>query len=421
VDSGGATSETQTVTSGEENDEVETLTSTATATVGWSGSLNDTSTLATFYCNEDESWEYIDEVDGANYVSHSYPQHFRLIYCDTDDVPTLNAPVINVGTSTDDWFLQYLFVNPDDEDQVFSIRVYENTEHLTPEEWYNQNVPDPDSASETTIDGYQAVRDGLTYYVSASNVDDDVDSDGIDELYNNIYLLTFNDEDVLLDIADQIVEYTRFNWNLSYAECDGSEKDKLVRDTKRVADIGTIVSLANDYYETNEEYPYPQSDEFGSYIEELTNSVWSSWQGALGNLLGSTLPEDPYNFFYASLDDNPWDAGETPWDYSGDDAIGECEYDPDNNEYFDEAGTCWDSFNNTFYCPENSHTYLWHVDPSNTDAASLYANLEYESADTEEYINSATTLDACTGTANSECGCFNYSVSSVLDPGGEWQ
>jgi len=421
MESGGATAETQIVTSGQEHDHVTTLTAKAAATAGWSGALNDDATLSTFFCESGKDWQYVDEVGGVNYVAHNYPQHFRMIYCENDGLPVMNPPVITQGSSSDDWFLQYLFLSPSNANQVFSVRVYENTDHLTPSEWYAQNVPNPGSPSETTVDGYQAVRDGLSYYVSASNIDEDANGDGIDELYNNIYLITFNNEEALLQVADQIIQYMRFNWNVSYAACEGSDKDKLIRDTKRIADIGTIASLANTYYASYEEYPEPHSDTFGSYIQNITNSVWSSWQGALGNVLGQTLPEDPYNFFYAAIENDPWNASATPWAYSGDDAVGECEYDADNNEFFDASGTCWDPVNSEFYCPANSHTYLWKVDESNSDNAYLYANMEYDSATTETYITSSSALNPCSDTATSECSCYNYSISSESDPGGEWK
>jgi hypothetical protein len=283
TETGGATSETQTVTSGEENDGVTTLTATATATAGWSGSLAENSTLSTFYCNEDEVWQYVDQVGGESYVSHSYPQNFRLIYCDTDDLPTLNAPVVTEGSGADDWFLQYLFYNASDEDQAFSIRVYENADNLTPEEWYNQNVPNPSSPSELTVDGYQAVRDGLSYYVAASNIGDDTDGDGLDELYSNIYLITFNDEDTLLQIADQLMDYIRFNWNVSYAECDGSDKDKLTRDTKRVADLRSIQVALELYWNENAGYPL---------LVSSGTDTWAELSTDLSAFM-SALPVDP--------------------------------------------------------------------------------------------------------------------------------
>lgn len=418
-----ATSETQTIQSGEENDQVETVTVLATAVTGWTGSLADNSTVSTFYCDEDESWQYIDEVGNDSYIAHVYPQHFRLIYCDTEDLPTL-SPSVQVGGSSDDWFLQYLFISPEDDDDAFGIRVYENPDQLSPSAWYAANVPNPSSGSETTIDGYAAIQDGQSYYVAAANIDTDgADADTLDELYGNIYLITFNDTDVMSDISSQILDYIRFNWNVSYAQCEGSDKDKLIRDTERVTELGEIADLANVYYAEHNEYPYPQSEAFGSYIEEVTSSVWSSWQGALGNLFGETLPEDPYNFFYASDDDEPWDASDTPWINEAEGSLAQdCSYDAANDKFFDETGTCWDPINTKFYCPTNSYTYLWKVDPTNQDDAYLYANLEYSSATTEEYINTTTTQEPCSAVEpDSTCSCFNYVISSEVDPGGTWQ
>jgi hypothetical protein len=102
-------------------------------------------------------------------------------------------------------------------------------------------------------------------------------------------------------------------------------------------------------------------------------------------------------------------------------AVAQCEYDADNNAFYDTAGTCWDSVNNTFFCPENSHTYLWKVDTANSDNAYVYANMEYDSSSTETFINQSSVVDACDDTDNSECSCFNYALSSSTDPGGEWQ
>lgn len=418
-----ATSETQPITSGDEHDEVETITVTASAVSGWTGALSEGANVSTFYCQNGEAWEYIDESSHDSYVSHAYPQHFRLIYCDNDELPTLNT-IVQSGSASDDWFLQYLFISPEDENDAFGIRVYENSNRLTPEAWYAANVPNPGDPQEITVDGYQAIQDGNSIYIAASNIDEDSNGDGLDELYSNIYLITFNESEAMADIQSQILEYIRFNWNLSYADCEGSDKEKLVRDTRRVTDLGEIASLANAYYETTGSYPYPQSESFGSYIEELTSSVWSSWQGALGNLLGSTLPTDPYNFFYAADADDPWNAGETPWEYTGEDTgVEDCAYEPADGRFFDETGSCWDPINNVFYCPEYSHTYLWKVDSSDTDNAQLYANLEYTSSTTETYINNlGSGLEPCSDVdADSTCSCFNFMMSSESDPGGEWQ
>ncbi|MCW1929992.1 MAG: Ig-like domain-containing protein [Candidatus Kerfeldbacteria bacterium] len=417
-----ATSETQTIQSGDEHDRVDTITATASALSGWTGDLSDAASVATFYCPSGEAWQYIDETDGDGYVSHAYPQHFRLIYCDNDTLPTLNA-IVDTGSAEDDWFLQYLFVSEEDKEDAFGIRVYQNSERLSPAAWYAANVPNPGSVNETTVDGYEAIQDGTSYYIAASNIDDDTNGDGLDELYDNIYLITFNESDNMSAIASQIMEHIRFNWNLSYAACEGSDKEKLVRDTKRITDIGAIASLANTYYAANGEYPLPQSESFGSYISSLTTSVWTSWQGALGNILGSTLPADPYNFFYASDADDPWNASSTPWEYTGDSSsVEDCAYNPDENEFYDEVGTCWDPINSKFFCPAYSHTYLWAVDPTNQNNASLYASMEYDSSTTETYITDTTVTEPCSSAdPDSTCSCFNYVLSSDGDPGGTWR
>ncbi|MFH1426846.1 MAG: Ig-like domain-containing protein [Candidatus Kerfeldbacteria bacterium] len=415
----GAEEESQPIVSGTENNAIETLSVTVSAVAGWGGSLNDTATLSTFFCDPNSTWEYVDEVNGANFHAHNYPQHFRLIYCADNGLPEMDRIVVNDSPGlNDDWFLQYLFINSSNEDQAFAVRVFPNNSNLTPEAWYEQNVPTPGSPGTTTVDGYEAVRDGSSYYIGASNIDDDTNGDGIDELYNNIYLLTFNDEDQMDQIASQIIDFFTFNMNISYEDCDGSDKYKLVRDTKRVTDLGTIAGLANDYYDAHGEYPEPQSQNFGSYISELTTSVWNSWQGALGNLFGATLPEDPYNFFYASIQDTPWEASATPWISDGN--APDCEYDPDNNIYWDEAGTCWDPVNNLFFCPVSSHVYMWKR--SNANDAYLYGNFEYESTATEDYIElNPLSASPCQGISNASCpDCFDYEISSVLDPGGDW-
>ncbi|MFC1598265.1 Mbov_0395 family pilin-like conjugal transfer protein [Patescibacteria group bacterium] len=425
----------QPVVSGTENDESDTLTVTITdsGTESWTDYgatatvLEGTANLYTFFCAEDEVWEYVDESTDSSFVSHSYPQHFRLIYCQDETLPELDNIVVNEGGSTDDWFLQYLFINSDDEDVAFGVRTYSNSTNLTPEQWYTENVPEPGSPGTTTIDGYEAVQDGYSYYVAVSNIDDDTDSDGLDELYNNIYLFTFNDNDELLTIADDILEFLRFNLNVDYEDCEGSDKNRLVRDTKRVNDLGTIASLANEYYDTVGEYPEPQSSDFGSYIQELTTSVWNSWQGALGNLFGTTLPEDTYNFFYAVAGDTadpvePWEIGstDTPW-LSDDDTVDDCPYDADNDIYFDEEGTCWDPINSEFFCPENSFIYAW--SRTAADDAYLYATLEFDGGSaSEDYIDFyGYSDDPCTSvTETAECECFNAGMTSESAPGEDW-
>ncbi len=431
-DTEAADSETQTIQAGVEHGEDTSIEVDVIGTGSdWSDTVEDDIMVTTYFCDEDEVWYFNDDSSGSTYAdnAHAYPQNFRLIYCLGDDVPEMNRTVINEGTADDDWFLQYLFLNTENEDQAFSVRIFENTSILNPLEWYDQFAPNPGSATETTVDGYAAVVDGGTYYVAASNIIFDSDGDGIDDtspgaLYNNMFVFTFNDAEGMDTIASEVMSYIRFNTNINYAECEGSDKQKLIRDTKRITDLGQIAALANDYYDDNGQYPEPQSDSFGSYISTITTSAWNSWQGALGNLFGKTLQEDPYNFFYASDVDEPWDAQATPWEAEeGTSAYNngeECRYDPDSDLYYDETGTCWDPVNNNFFCPENSHIYLYRRDDA--DDAYLYGNFEYLSTETEDYVDDyGINIEPCAGESNAECDCFNFGITSENSPGNDWQ
>lgn len=421
-----ATSDSQVVESGNENDEQTSIEVTVTQTdeSTWQdergSAVEDDIAVSTFFCEEDLVREYIDASSYADFVPHTFPQHFAMRYCQTDDsaLPDLAEPVVIEVSDDDGKFLEYLFVDEENRESAMSVWVYSNDERLTAEQWYQENAPSPsDSINEIDIDGYTGVQDGTSYYVSASNIDGT-------NLYPNIYLISFNDDEVSEELSSEIIDNWRFNTNVSYAECEASNAEKLRRDTKRVTELNTIAALANEYYDDNEEYPLPESGDFGSYIKGMTTSVWPSWT-ALGNLYGQSLGVDPWNFFDAQETDEPWENQELdqPWVYEGDDstlADLDCERDEASGVYYDQdGGTCYDDINQTFRCPANSHVYLYKRDESDTDAAALYANLEYQTSETDTYITASSTLDPCDG--SSSCECFNYGIESdTNDSDREW-
>ncbi|HLD21595.1 MAG TPA: Ig-like domain-containing protein, partial [Patescibacteria group bacterium] len=406
-----ATAETQTIISGEENGGTTSIKVVATAITGWSGSLEANATVDVFFCEQDKLWEYVDwKTDDPSDIE----QNFRLIYCATNaDSKLSTTPSITSG-GIGQHSRQYLFSNPNNPEQAFGVRVYDNTEKLPPESWYKNNVPNPGSPASIEIDGYKAVRDNLTYYISASNIF------GTD-LANNMYLFTFNNEESFAGTADEIIQNIRFNMNMDFSDCNASDKSKLTRDTVRLNDMYGTAETIETYYDKNGTYPLPKSESFGSYIDVLTVSVWPSWQGALGNILGQTVPTDPYNFFYASSEDMPWDVDGTPW-IDESDKVADCKNEPDKNIYFDESGTCWDSVNNHFFCPANSYIYAWKAvrsnpnKPQQIDRGYLYANFEYASSKTETYRNMSQGIDACDDITQAECACFDYMLELPLTP-----
>jgi hypothetical protein len=429
----GASASAQMVRSGDQNNGTSAVGVKLSPLAGWtSQDVTDTANVRTFFCEPDKLWEYADDPafvgtleNQQAYQTHQFPQYFDIVYCMDDSKPALNAPVVTEGGANDDWFLQYLFLNPENLKEAFAIRVFANEENLSPEEWYRRNAPVPGNPNSLLVDGYQAVQDGNSYYVSASNVVPDNDGDGKKDLYNNIYLITFNETDGGVNsLRGDILSFLRFNSNVSMDKCEGSHKAKLTRDTKRVSDLGAVASLANNYYSTNGNYPQPQSQSFGSYIANFTTSAWNSWQGALGNTLGSTLPTDPYNFFYAAENYTPFNAVGKPTPWISEDGSRDCQYDPNRGVYFDESGTCWDPVNSQFFCPSSSAVYAYKQTDAQT--AALYAHLEYgiflEGGRSETYFDRSdvdVTDNVCGGINNADCSCFNYGITSST-PGQTW-
>lgn len=120
-----------------------------------------------------------------------------------------------------------------------------------------------------------------------------------------------------------------------------ADKSKLIRDTRRLADVREMQRLADSYKEIYGEYPKVES---GSYVVGTSFSAWPSWTQTMPGSLGS-LPKDPINRFYG------------------------CE-DPYNPK------TCWDETALTFACPAEAHVYSYQSQADGA-VAKFYANFEY--------------------------------------------
>jgi hypothetical protein len=221
---------------------------------------------------------------------------------------------------------------------AIAIRVMPNTEHFSPLSWYNRNVNVKGAPQSLIVDGYEAVRDGRTVYVSAANLSENTDNATI---YTNIYIISYNQEaeNDTQDIFGQILSYWKFNIELvertgpgvcspiGAEPCDpavgctgnfadyscenkvcvkkclltsdcpngqycSSVKAGLVRDVKRMSDLREMRVAFNNYLIKNQKYPSLPS---GSYLPDKTISVWPSWNETLGAELGYRLPVDPVN------------------------------------------------------------------------------------------------------------------------------
>jgi cysteine-rich repeat protein len=218
-------------------------------------------------------------------------------------------------------FITAATISPD----AIAARVIPNPDHLSPLRWYQTNIKTQGSPQALLVDGYEAVRDGRTVYISSANIDT-----ANNKFYTNIYLLSYdqNVEQSTVDIFGQILSHWKFNTNVPE-----ELKDKVRNDTKRLADLVEIESDLDNYQKThNNDFPDLTA---GSYVSGKTTSKWPSWQATLSKELGITLPVDPIN-----------EMGSCPSGY--------------------DAETCWDQKNKSFYNPDpnnelpaGSHAYVY--------------------------------------------------------------
>ena len=313
--------------------------------------------------------------------------NFSMLYCKdagepnntTDDLP--HANLTSVPLSDLDRGLgilrQYLltFSEPSLAADGIGIRIIQNPLHLSAQNWYTSRgfTGSPES---TTVDGYEALRDGSTVYVAAANTDSSTSGD----VYSNIYILSRNPnaKPETQNIFDQLVKNFTLNVNIEnnsmnvcvdatsdepYLDASGatvectadweclqkdpatrcaSFKSKLQRDIQRIADFQVMTDQLQRTNDRSGSYPLLTD---GSFVQTLTTSRWPSWQGSFQSEVGASMPTDPINRFLtcgncsgsrtACIDDSECSNGET------------CEptipgIDPQ---------TCWNESTTLYQCP----------------------------------------------------------------------
>jgi hypothetical protein len=282
--------------------------------------------------------------------------NFELTYCRDGNplLPVLTNPVSVPVPPSGNLKLHLLF-NVSGKPDIIGLMVYDNFDHLTPLEWYKANVSNPGGPNSTTVDGYQALVDGRTTYVNATNIGFINNS-----IYSNIFLISYNNNAApeTKNINSQLVQNWQFNMNTR------ADKDKLVRDLERVYHFNQFRATLNKYYQANRSYPSLLS---GSYIKSMSVSRWPSWQQTLAQVLGAPLPIDPLNTFVNGTCANCTDSN----------------YNPPNQC----SGTCYNPAPNEqrYQCLANSHVYQYVHQPGNPlvspsgvpESYSVYSNLEY--------------------------------------------
>jgi len=247
---------------------------------------------------------------------------------------------------------------------AIAVRVLPNNKHYSATRWYKeQNFKG--SPQSIFVDGYEAVRDGRTVYVAATNIVD-TDNNNVlsksDVLYTNIYIISYSQEaeNSTLDILGQLLTHWKFNINLTKPGnckqetqtvcsnsgecatndyCQGS-KAVIIRDVKRLADLSDLNTILANYKNShNGLCPKLLS---GTYLPGKSISTWPSWQANLSAELGAALPIDPIN------------------------KLGQCSEDPIENKKYNQT-TCWNETEKkfsvvsypVFNLPKSSFAYLY--------------------------------------------------------------
>lgn len=344
-----------------------------------------------------ETYPWSDDDSGATgAIEGAGWMHFSFAYCRDagsdgveDDLPSLRT-VYSDQTKTANVIKEYLFPVQNTSGDAIGVRVVSNPDYLSPLAWYAAQGFHGDP-TQTTIDGFAAVRDGRTVYIAAPNL-----SDAGEVIYSNIYVFTYNEgaSSETENIFQQILETVTVGTNisdislctdgLSYGEACSADRDcaadpvhpvcanvhdKIQRDMRRLTDANDIVAAIDAYGAQNGSCsattsrlcssssdcpsgetctPLVPQLPSGTFVRNLVSSSWGSWSDLLGGAVGTDLPSDPLNA-YSSCGVDPY-----------------AQYD---------ANTCVNSALGTYICPENS--YVYHYRSSGARAATVTVDLEY--------------------------------------------
>ncbi len=303
----------------------------------------------------------------------------------------VNNQVSQDPTLAEDVLKKFLFVNDKNED-VVGFQISQNPRRLSARSWYESQFPgaNQNNLRDITIQGYDAVTDGNTYYINALNQAENYKS----PVYNNIYIFSINpnaqadtkkvfqdllaslefninisdvgyclssnkaDDDGqqtllqnfsrLTDITSQACQSDFDCRNPDGAPIEGSNgvcsnaKTKFLRDWKRLNDTRLTQQKLETYKNNAGQGRYPQISA-GSFVPGYTNSRWGSWSTFGRDIGGAPVDPQPLN----------------TWTRCGD-------LDPQ---------TCWNPNTQTFHCPAKTSVIEYAV--SGNGDYKLHVPLEY--------------------------------------------
>ncbi len=271
---------------------------------------------------------------------------------------------------------------------AIGILIYDNTNFLTPADWFADHFPSrAGSGVFTTVGGYGAYQVGSTVYVGVTDLVGTA-------MRGRIFVFDYNSNQA--DSQTKVV-YTAmldglmFNNNLN----DDIERGQLQRDTQRRQDLSAMARLLEAYKKSKGTFPSLGS---GSYVTGISTSKWPSWQATLGAALGKTLPVDPLNSFARTCSDNAAQRC-THDDQCGG---GTCKAQTVCATPF-ESSTCWAESTHRFMFPAGSTVYGYQF---SAGTYQLSAQMEY--AGVGSFRNFSPRSAECESGALNDYQCYNY-------------
>lgn len=276
---------------------------------------------------------------------------------------------------------------------AIGMRIYANPEALSPMDWYAKQGFSG-KPTKTSVEGYEAIQDGTTYYIAFVNVaagSPDVHPRVRNPKYVNIMALSYNPDATAETkaIFAQLLENIRFTTNIdakwnqgvcavvaptgkvtqttfgsnparelscsSTLDCVNNKdnvavpadveclsvEQQLNRDTRRLADLNEIKAALTGF---KAQYGSAPALGQGTYVPAMAVSTWDSWSTIFGKQIGnSNLPTDPLNAYAKGCDGDP--------------------------------ATCWNSSTSKYLCTTGSHVYRYTTE-KNTAGYRLGVDLE---------------------------------------------
>lgn len=336
-----------------------TLTARATATAGWSGFKEGKGDYEIITCAG--AWFFGDSPSNCTSGGTCSDHHLSTYYCPgtgASALPVLSYQAIK-GQVAGAEIKEFFFRENDTSHDAIGLKVLPNPSRFSPRGWFANEFGSTKNPSPTTVDGYPAVQDGNTYYVTATNFTGS-------SLNTYMYVLSYNSDAgaSFQKIFDQLKKNLRFNTDLASGVWPAIRRD--MQRVGEVTDVATAIVAKGT--------PQPALTS-GSYLTGFSTSAWPSWTANLGTTLGISMPTDPTQGFVSC-----------PADHA--------------------PGTCWKESTRDFQCPANSYVYAYKALTASTSR--LYAALQYSG--TGNWRQSFSNACAGLGGTTSSCPCFNYAV-----------